>query len=211
MKSLSHRKLLVGFALAIALIVGVTRMNLRREDRSQDAADWVAHTHEVRYSISHLFSDLQEVTSATRGYILTGTPVFLEPYYAAIKQVGNQILLVRSLTSTIPEQQKNLDALEPLINRRLELAAQVVRVRQEQGFEPAQALVIGGQGRVAMEAVRAEIEKMDAVEVRLLKVRDEVNRREEASVHAWTVAGACASLALLTLIFLLLLPLTRRQ
>jgi len=211
MKSPSHRKLVAGFALSVALIVSVTWMNMGRENRSQDASNWVAHTHLVRYSISRMFSDLQEVTSATRGYILTGTPVFLEPYYAAVKQVGNQILLVRSLTSTIPEQQKNLDALEPLINRRLELAAQVVRVRQEQGFEAAQALVAGGEGRKTMEAVRAVIEKMDAVEVLLLKARGEVNRRGEASVHAWTVAGAAGSLVLLALVFALLLHENRQR
>ena len=48
MKFPPHRFLLAGFALAVALVGGLTWGNMARENRSQDAADWVAHTHEVR-------------------------------------------------------------------------------------------------------------------------------------------------------------------
>ena len=211
MKFPSHRSLLAGFFLAIALIVGVTWLNMSRESSSQDSADWVAHTHLVRYVIADLFSDLQDVESGTLGFVLTGMPVFLESYHAAASQIEDEIRQVRTLTSTIPEQQKSLDALDLLIKRRLELAAQFVQVRQEQGFDAAQALVAGGQGLAAMEAVRAETGKMDAVEVRLLKERDASNQKKEAAVGRWMLIGACGSLALLSLVFSLLMHENRKR
>jgi len=205
MKSPSHHSLLAGFTMALVLIGVVLWLNLNFDSRVRKSAEWVAHTHLVRYSISRLLSDVQDVEVGTRGYILTGTPVFLEPCNAAIKQVKAQIRLIRELTSTIPEQQRYLDALEPLIQHQLELAAEIVRVRNEQGFEPAQALVAGGQGRKTMDAVRAEIERMHAVEARLLKDRDAVNRREQTSHRTWTFLGAGVSFLLLALVFALLL------
>ena len=211
MKSPSHRSLLAGFTLAVALIGGVTWLNMDREKRSQDAADWVAHTHKARFVIADLFSGLQEIESGMHGFVLTGMPAFLESYRAAASQIEDDVRLVRNLTSTIPAQQKSLDALEPLIKHRLELAAQVVKARQDQGFDEAQALVVGGQGLAATEAVRAEVGKMDAVEVRLLDEREVINQKKEAAVCRWTVIGACASLALLTLIFGLLLHENRKR
>ena len=205
MKSPSHQSLIVGFTMALVLIGVVSWLNLDFDSRVRTSAEWVAHTHLVRYSISRLLSDVQDVEVGTRGFILTGTPVFLEPYNAAIKQVEAQIRLIRELTSTIPQQQRYLDALEPLIRHRLELAEDIVRVRKEQGFEPAQALVAGGQGRKTMDAVRAEIERMDAVEARLLKDRDVVNRREAVTVRQLTFLGAGVSFLLLGLVFALLL------
>ena len=154
MKSPSHRSLLAGFTLAVALIGGVTWLNMDREKRSQDAADWVAHTHKARFVIADLFSGLQEIESGMHGFVLTGMPAFLESYRAAASQIEDDVRLVRNLTSTIPEQQKSLDALEPLIKRCLELAEQVVKARQDQGFDEAQLLVAG---QIAARGVRVEV------------------------------------------------------
>ena len=201
MKPRPTQLLFSALALALLLLVGVAWLNLRLGGNVEESSRWVAHTQRVRFELSKLFSDLQDIETGSRGFVLTGTPAFLEPYDAARKDLAAKIPSLRNLTATIPEQQRNLDALEPLISRKLEHAARVVEARRNEGFEPAQALVASGQGQAMMDAVRVEIAKMHAVQDKLLTERTATTQLEADNARLMTMAGSGLSIVLFIGVF----------
>jgi PAS domain S-box-containing protein len=205
MKSTLRHSLLAGFVAALALLGLVAGFNWHYAARTQETAAWVAHTHEVRDQLNKALSSMQDVETGERGFVLTGIPAFLEPYHAAVEGVAARVRSLRTLTADNPEQRQILDALELHIKRKLDHSALVVQLRRDAGFALAQAEVVSGRGKAAMDAVRADITRMDTVEDTLLMERAATARREADTTRRLTLAGSSLSFLLLIAVFALVL------
>src|SRR6478735_7420956 len=80
---------------------------------------WLRHTDEVRVNVALLRAMLLDAETGLRGYLITGSPSFLEPYDKARDDWRHQLAEVRRLTSDNPEQQGRLRALERVIGDEL--------------------------------------------------------------------------------------------
>ncbi|HRJ74555.1 MAG TPA: CHASE3 domain-containing protein [Anaerolineales bacterium] len=112
-----------------------------------------------------------DAETAQRGYVITGDETYLEPYYNAIDPetgVTKHLAELQSLTANKPEQQTRLQDLMPLVDERLRVIEQVVRLRQEAGFESAQEVILSGTGKETMDAIRQIIIEMEMAENDLL-------------------------------------------
>ena len=193
-----------GFVLALLLLGGVTWLNLRGTTRAQESARWVAHTHHVRYELHNLLLALDDIESGMRGYVLAGTAGFLEPYHAGLKTVSAQLQVLPTLIVD-PQQRQQFEVLKPLVARRVAHAQHIVELRSEAGFAEAQSQVALGGGKAAMDAVRAQIARMDAIENQLLLQRATVAERDAELVRAITLGGSGISVVLLVGVFALVL------
>src|SRR5665213_496194 len=126
MTSTSRHSLLAGFVAALALLGVVAALNWHHAARTQETAAWVAHTHKVRDQLNKAVSSMQDVETGERGFVLTGTPAFLEPYHAAVESVATELRSLRTLTADNRDEQQILDVLELRITRMLDHSALVV-------------------------------------------------------------------------------------
>lgn len=86
----------------------------------------VQHSLEVEKHLGRLWSTLQAAETGERGYILTGSKPFLEPYDAAVKDLPHEMDEVRNLTRDNPEQQNLISQLTPLVEKRMLLLQKVI-------------------------------------------------------------------------------------
>ena len=205
MKLNSTNVLIVGFALALALLGGVAWLNLGHAAHVQESAQWVAHTEKVRGELARLLMRLIDIETGARGFVVTGEPAYLEPFEAARTNVNAQFGDLRALTRDNPLQQAKCNGLEPLIARRIALAQVVVDARRNAGFEAARLELINGQGKAVMDQIRAELANMDAEEQSLLIQRSAAARREGDTARWMTLAGSSLSTLLLIVVFALVL------
>ena len=183
MKPILNWKLLPGFALALALFLAVAVLDWQGTHRMQESADWVRHTHEVRWQLAKLFSVIQDIEIGMRGYVIAGQPEYLKPFLEAEAEWKKQFLNVHKLTSNNPRQQANCAALEPLITRRVALARAAVDERQHTSFEAAQQVVETGEGKAVMDEIRDLIGKMEDEEQALLNERELNAQRDFRNVR----------------------------
>ena len=201
----STNVLIVGFALALALLGGVAWLNLRHAAHVQESSQWVAHTEKVRGELARLLMRLIDIETGARGFVVTGEPAYLEPFEAARTNMNAQFGDLRALTRDNPLQQAKCNGLEPLIARRIALAQTVVDARRNAGFEAARLELINGQGKAVMDQIRAELANMDAEEQSLLIQRSAAARREGDTARWMTLAGSSLSTLLLIVVFALVL------
>ena len=57
----------------------------RQEEASTEAQGWLVHTHEVIGHIESLLAKLEDAETGQRGYLLTGSEEYLEPYEDALR------------------------------------------------------------------------------------------------------------------------------
>jgi CHASE3 domain sensor protein len=175
------RRLGFGFALAGLTLLLVAIFGYQTTEHLIDNDRWVTHTTQVRESLARLLATMVDAETGQRGFVITGRDDFLEPFNRGLADVERSYAEVRSLTVDNPLQQRRLDTLRPLIDQKFSEMKHVIDARRGGGFEAAARIVLDGEGKRFMDAIRATVAEMDHDEQDLL-----VKRRAEAEASSVT-------------------------
>src|SRR5467141_3126352 len=201
---IGNRLVLGGFAIATGILVFVGWQSYRNTARFAEASEWRKHTYEVLRNLDEAAARFVDAETGQRGYRLTGDESYLEPYRAAINNIDQTIGNLKSLTSDNPNQQKRIQILEALAERKLAELQQTINVRKNEGLTAANRMVLEGSGKRWMDQIRVVIAEMANEEKDLLKIRtQEANESVARSVRT-ILAGTLLSISLLVLCFGLL-------
>src|SRR5476651_1528378 len=159
-----------GFALALAALLIIGVVSYRSTTALIETAAMVDHTHLVLQNLEQLLSTMKDAESGQRGFLVTGEERYLDPYNAALGESDQTLKSVRSLTQDNPNQQRRLDALEPLIADKFAELKQTIDLRRDpaQGFEAARQVVVTDKGKGLMDDIRKVVQDMEAEENALL-------------------------------------------
>ena len=200
------RRLVAGYAVALGLMAAIGAVSYGNTQALVQNSDWVEHTHEVLDGTDAILSALKDAETGQRGYLITGVASYLEPYTTGRDAVDRSLATVRDLTSDNAEQQARLTDLEPLIAAKFDEMQQTIDVRDDEGFEAAQEIVLSDQGKVVMDQIRALLDEITGAESALLVERAEAAER---SANATTVAVLGGTSAAIVVVLLLATFLTR--
>jgi PAS domain S-box-containing protein len=184
---------------AVLLIGAVGLLSWHQSTKSQNAKFWIGHTHGVIAASADLNITLHNAEIGQRDYLLTGEDSYLIPYYAARERVGQLQTDILHLTTDNPTQQRNMRAVSPLIEHKLEDLARTVRLRREGAPDDALKLMKTEMGQRLMDKIEVILVDINAEEVNLLSLRQETADRVEASTRSFATAGGFLGVVLLCL------------
>lgn len=176
MPSVIGRQLVIGFVLAVALLLVNAVISFRATDRLIGNNERVAHTKEVIESLLATLSAMKDAETAHRGFLLTGDEQFLEPYHSGAKQVGTSLAHLKELTTESAFQRNQLPILENAANARLKTLAENLELYKTGG---SQAVVRQGSlltGKQQMDEMRQAVSEIQTVENGILQQRLEESR-----------------------------------
>jgi methyl-accepting chemotaxis protein len=154
------RLVLAGFVAAALILVFVGWECHRDTVRVAEAAEARKSSYEVRGMLDKTMLRLVDAETGQRGYLLTGDEAYLEPYREAIRSLDEVMGNLKKLTSDNPNQQKHIQALQPLIEKKLAELQQTIELRKKEGLAGANQVVLGGQGKYWMDQIRTVLEEM---------------------------------------------------
>jgi CHASE3 domain sensor protein len=163
------RKIAAGFTLAFLLLLGIGGVAYRSISLLANTSRTVTQTHEVLEHIASVLSLLKDAETGQRGYIITGSESYLEPYNSAVDGLPAVMKELRGLTGDSPTQQKRLDEAEPLIAAKLDELKRTIELRRNGTFDDARKIVVTNAGKKDMDDLRAVLGQMDNEERDLLK------------------------------------------
>src|SRR6478672_9531942 len=82
----------------LALLVGGA-ISYRSMVASRESNRWVLHTHEVLEKLQDQLSAIQSIESSYRGFLLTGSESYLQPYRASTVSLEQDEATLRNLTA----------------------------------------------------------------------------------------------------------------
>jgi PAS domain S-box-containing protein len=157
--------------LSCTVIVAVGWLAVRTIQSLRIATDRVTHTQEVLVRLEGLKFDLKEAESAGRGYLLTPRAEFAAAVDASGLAVKHRLGGLAALVSDNPRQVDQLESLRPLVDRRLALVVDAVRLRESGALQDEQIDAILGEGYRAMTQVMLGVETLAQNEKLLLQIR----------------------------------------
>src|SRR5216684_108016 len=190
-----------GFVVAAAILVFVGWRSYRCTIRVDEAADARKQSYEAQLTLDEVAARIVDAETGQRGYLLTGDEAYLEPYREAIKNLDQVMGRLKVLTAGNPNQQKHLQALEPIIEKKLAELQMTIDLRRKEGFAAANQVVLGNHGKQWMDLTRVVIGEMrdegnDLRRIRTQEMKDVLKRTSRT-----VVAGNLLSILLLSLVF----------
>ena len=130
-----------------------------------------AHTALVLRELEATLSSAKDAESGQRGYLLTGRAAYLRPYNSAVVALREHVRVLRELTADNPLQQQLWRQLEQNVNLKLAELRETIAAKDAHGNAAAVALVLTDRGKNLMDALRANLDAMDAEEDRMYQER----------------------------------------
>src|SRR4249920_1633222 len=124
-----EKKIGVGLVAVLVLLLGIGFISYRSTADLIDREVRVAQTHQVRETIEHLPSLMEDLESTQRIDLLTGESQYLQSYREVGQSVEGALRDLTDLTSDNPTQQQHLLALRNLIDVRLTQLKSVIDLR----------------------------------------------------------------------------------
>lgn len=117
MASKIDTKIIAGFAVAVGILLLTAAASFWSIRGLSIQTAQVEHTYQVLQEVETITAVLKDAQAGTRGYLLTGDPVYLRPYSMATGQLPASLERVQALTADNPSQQARLDSLRRLVEQ----------------------------------------------------------------------------------------------
>jgi signal transduction histidine kinase len=197
----------LGLAAAFLLLLLISFVTFYSVEQFANSSRLVEHTHLVIKQINQVASDVKDAESAQRGYLITGDEVFLSGHHDVVIKLPNAIAALRALTSDNPAQRDSIDVLQNLADQKMRvLRLGIDTLADRSAISNTEIMeLVGGQGRLLMDQLRAQADSMISLEERLLLERAQQVESEAKSTKLWILLGNLLALALLISAFWLIL------
>jgi len=191
--------LTAGFALALMLLSGGAV--LYGVGQSKAAASWVEHTHEVSIGMQSISGTLIDFLYLNRGFVITSNESMLVKRNKHQAEMLARLDKVRQLTSDNPSQQERLATLAKLLEQRVAIADEIVRLLREKNPASAAAFMRTSKGDALLEEIQSKIDEIQNEESTLLKQRQETFELKNSTSTAASVFSGLLALSLLIWVF----------
>lgn len=182
--------------LGLAVLIAISAASMHFVFQARDDADAVTHTIEVENQISTLLLEIRRAESATRAYLLSSGPQFLQEYEVASANVLPAMDKLAELTADNPVQIAHTAELRKAVETRLaEFARGVARIRNND-LATSIEILRNGSASDATEAIGRISRSMRAEEARLFASRNASADRSQQLVAIVTTAGSGIVIAL---------------
>lgn len=194
------KKLVVAFVVIVTLVVISTLVSLTQMQNMQQAVALNDHSFKVIKTASTLAEDMLNIETGARGYIVTSSEDFLQPYHIGTQGVAQDIGILLQLTVDNPAQQALVKKVQQqLQNWQQQFVDVIISQMKSAAGEQAKvdevlALVRSGNGKVMMDGIRADLERFVEVEQALLTERTASVESARIMAFASLVLGGLAVL-----------------
>lgn len=179
----SHRNTLAaGLGLALLVVAAIAAVGSRTVRSHVETAAWVEHTYLVIEQLDRILLSINQAESAVRGYALAREEHLANDLAPSIEQARAAFKRAGELTKDNAEQQSRLAALQPKLQRRIDLFREyLARVRA------------GGDTRMLLESMQlsAEIKRLttEMIVQEEVLLSSRVIQRAKQTAHSLRVSG----------------------
>ena len=180
----------------LLVLVGISGASIYFVSRAREDAKWVVHSIEVENQISVALLQIRRAESAERGFLITAQSEYLQDFDQAKSLIVPAFETLRTLTRDNVSQQTALDAIFPLVRKRLAEFDSVNALTKEGKVEEGRAIVRQSVVSRTTERIRDLCNEMQVVEQQLFQDRTEAADASQKIAAVVTTAGSGIVLAL---------------
>ncbi|HEX4597816.1 MAG TPA: CHASE3 domain-containing protein, partial [Burkholderiaceae bacterium] len=160
---------------------------------------WAEHSRVVIEALHKMVGSLADAAAAQRGFVITGDQAFVEPFQRDVREVGQGLRALRDLTSDNADQQRRIDAIEPLVAQRLKRLSELTELRNTRGPAAVGSAVALDPGPLSKDVIERATEQFEVAERALLHDREAVVLQRGRLAAVVLVCGGLLAVILLAI------------
>jgi signal transduction histidine kinase len=196
MPSYSLPKMAISLVLAVLAAGVLIGINETGYNQSTAALDDIARASNTRSTLNRVLQHMLDAETGSRGYLLTGDPRYLEPYDAAVSEIGQNLEALRRKYILDGEDANTLSQLSRHVQSKLAEMDLSVRMRKQGNEEAWKFVLLTDVGKQHMDAIRDQSTKLiNASAARMEVSQQQVHRSlmlSRIGIGAVTLAGLLA-------------------
>jgi PAS domain S-box-containing protein len=155
------RQFVGGAALVLLLLVNVAVRD-RNTEAVYAATAALDRSHETVSLLHRLLTSAVDAETGVRGFVITGSENYLEPYNAALPRFDSDLSQLERLYADTPERRDQLVALRTRLEASQAELGAIVTATRTSGPQAAGTRLAGGHSKSTMDAVRAEVDAIES-------------------------------------------------
>lgn len=196
MPSYSLPKMAISLVLAVLAAGVLIGINETGYNQSTAALDDIARASNTRSTLNRVLQHVLDAETGSRGYLLTGDPRYLEPYDAAVSEIGQSLDALRQKYIVDGEDANTLSQLSRHVQSKLAEMDLSVRMRKQGNEEAWKFVLLTDVGKQQMDAIRNQSTKLINASAARMEVRQQHVHRSlmlsRIGIGAVTLAGLLA-------------------
>ena len=192
------RTITLGFVVAILVLLISAITSQSMTTRLAESVLSVTNVRDILKEIGTVSAALDNLESSQRGYIILGDESLLDSRPQSKVQVRESLGRLVALTLYDPRRKANIDALMPLITRRIDFGEKTIALRRQAGFEAARRELASRIGINLSAEIKTIIERMRSEELGLLGRRKLTSDATTMTTFLILPMGVFVGLALLS-------------
>lgn len=154
--SLGSSRISISLALAFLAALVLIGINETGYNQSSRALQRIEQYTETRNALNRLLQHVLDAETGSRGFLLTGDPRYLEPYNAAVAEIGETLDDLRENYSQNTADSATLAQLTRNVQRKLAEMDLSVRMRKQGNEEAWKFVLMTDVGKEHMDAIREQ-------------------------------------------------------
>ncbi|MEO7991207.1 MAG: PAS domain S-box protein [Chryseolinea sp.] len=195
-----EQRLITGFVASIILIGVISALSIIYTDKLIDTSKSVERTKNILSESEQTLSLVKDIESGGRGYIITRDSAYLANFIVARNNIYVHLDNLKALTMG-HESQQVLDSLSAYIDARIAFSLELIRLRNENGFEAAYQLVMTRKGNFITDKIRGLITSLQRDENDSLIQKQKLNSKSNADFNNAFRTLLASVVILLTVVF----------
>ncbi|HJT76050.1 MAG TPA: CHASE3 domain-containing protein [Gemmataceae bacterium] len=165
----------------------------RVQGQNAEAERWANHSQEVLTQAHTVLGSMLDAETGVRGWVVTGDPVFAEPYERAVREVPASVTRLRELVQDNPAQKAGAGRISASADKTLAWHAAITRLLRVGQRDEATAREKTGEGKRLMDELRQEMAAFVAEEERLNAARGQALEQSRQRLNWLVFAGGLAT------------------
>ncbi|MBF2063191.1 MAG: CHASE3 domain-containing protein [Calothrix sp. C42_A2020_038] len=204
MKQVSNKVITGSLGLALSLlsvVIVASFLNIRQA--SQDKK-WMIHTYEVLNTLKDMNAGLLSAESRRQDYILIKKTSYIENYLQDQAKVYQSLQKLYYLTKDNPRQQRKLDDMKHLIEKRFFLFDKSIKLFQQNSQDLISQVAITEENHILREPIDTLSQAIEDEETSLLNLRMHKSSTNVRRMIFWVGLGNAFGLIIIVSVYSLL-------
>jgi PAS domain S-box-containing protein len=187
--------------VALLLVLLTAMLTYRAWAAFERTRQEAQNTRQVMDGTTALLASLRDAETGQRGFLLTGSDHYLEPYRHAVTEIPANLDALARIEAgrRDPREFQRIDSLKGLVQAKMDELAETIELRRTRGLDQALALVRSDRGQSAMDQIRAICAEIQAASYDLLGQQREAVQTSAYQAGFTSLLGSTAVFALLAL------------
>ncbi len=177
MNNTLEKKTNIFYFLSIIALASILVFFYYNNEKIKSTNVFVDHSNEVRMMNDDVLIDILNIETGTRGYVITGNELFLEPYIKSANKIHQNLDRLKKLSQNNPSQLIRIKVLKEFIDKRLIFSSATIKNQKDDIWNNTEKKFAIEEGKYLTDTIRTIINNINSEELRLLKYQKIENEK----------------------------------